>query len=282
MNNRRSTIQTLRGFCCGIFKLIGQTVRVFWKLGVVFIACNCSLTKCIRERNVSVIKLALMNANYVQRLRMTFSKGGAARYTSHLDLARALERALNRAKIPVAYTQGFNRRPRMQMATALPLGYTSEYELSDIMLLEPMEAEAARVQLMSKMAPGIDVFKMEEVPIEATSLQASTIETTYMATLLDPYDVALLQKQVDKLLAQERIMMEKIRKKKVKQFDLRPLIIDLKTQESDEGLAQIWMRLYLQPSKTGRPDDVLKFLNLDPLDARIHRLKIVLEGEIGD
>ena len=93
-----------------------------------------------------------MEANYVQRLRMTFSKGGAARYTSHLDLARALERALNRAQIPVAYTQGFNRRPRMQMATALPLGYTSEYELADILLLEAMEPEAARVQLMARMA----------------------------------------------------------------------------------------------------------------------------------
>ena len=223
-----------------------------------------------------------MEANYVQRLRMTFSKGGAARYTSHLDLARALERALNRAKIPMAYTQGFNRRPRMQMATALSLGYTSEYELSDILLQEKMDPETARQQLMAKMAPGIDVYKMEEVPISLPSLQASTVETTYIATLLDPYDLKQLQTQVDELLAAESIMREKIRKRKVKQFDLRPLIIDLKTQESEEGLAQLWMRLYLQPARTGRPDDVFKALGLDPLDARIHRLKIVLEGEIGD
>ena len=47
-----------------------------------------------------------------QRLRLTFSKDGPARFISHLDLARALERALNRAALPVAYTQGFNRRPR--------------------------------------------------------------------------------------------------------------------------------------------------------------------------
>ncbi len=224
-----------------------------------------------------------MNANYVQRLRMTFSKGGAARYTGHLDLARALERALNRAKIPMAYTQGFNRRPRMQMATALPLGYTSAYELADILLLEPMEPEAARVQLMAKMAPGLDVYKMEEVPISAPSLQASTVESTYLATLLDPYDLNLLQEQVNDLLAQEEIMREKVRKRKVKQFDLRPLIIDLKTQEAEDGLAQLWMRLYLQPAKTGRPDDLFKALGLDPLDARMHRLRIVLQGEaIGD
>ena len=115
-----------------------------------------------------------MQANYVQRLRLIFSKGGAARYISHLDLARTLERALNRAKIPVAYTQGFNRRPRMQMATALPLGYTSEYELADILLAERMEPEQARQQLMAKMAPGIVVLQVADVPVSGPSLQAMT------------------------------------------------------------------------------------------------------------
>ena len=79
------------------------------------------------------------------------------------------------------------------------------------------------------------------------------------------------------MLASDSIMLEKIRKNKVRQFDLRPLIIDLKAQESDEGLAQLWMRLYLQPSKTGRPDDLFKALGLDPLDARIHRTEMVLD-----
>ena len=75
----------------------------------------------------------------VQRMRMTFTKEGTARYISHLDLARAVERALNRAGLPIAYTQGFNRRPRLSLAAALPLGYTSQAEIADVVLalLEP-------------------------------------------------------------------------------------------------------------------------------------------------
>ena len=75
----------------------------------------------------------------VQRMRMTFTKEGTARYISHLDLARAVERALNRAGLPIAYTQGFNRRPRLSLAAALPLGYTSQAEIADVWLTEPVD-----------------------------------------------------------------------------------------------------------------------------------------------
>jgi radical SAM-linked protein len=105
-----------------------------------------------------------MQPTYVQRLRLTFSKVGPTRFIGHLDLARTLERVLNRANIPVTYTQGFNRRPRMQMAAALPLGFTSECEMVDILLDEQMEPTAVQQQLLAKMAPGIILHKVEEVP----------------------------------------------------------------------------------------------------------------------
>ncbi len=127
-----------------------------------------------------------MQATYVQRLRFTFRKFGPTRYIGHLDLARTLERALNRANMPVTYSQGFNRRPRLAMATALPLGYTSDCELADIWLDERVEPEAAQQQMMSRMAPGLEIVRVEEVPTDAPSLQSLTTESTYTATLLDP------------------------------------------------------------------------------------------------
>src|SRR5690606_31263699 len=137
-----------------------------------------------------------MHANYVQRLRFRFSKFGPARYISHLDLARTLERALNRARLPVAYTQGFNRRPRLQFATALPLGFTSEAELGDVWLMEIVEPAAARAQMMSRMAPGILIHEVWEVPLEAPAMQAATVETTFQAHLPPGVDVAGLQERV--------------------------------------------------------------------------------------
>ena len=217
-----------------------------------------------------------MQANYVQRLRLIFSKGGPARYISHLDLARTLERALNRAKIPVAYTQGFNRRPRMQMATALPLGYTSQYELADILLTESMEPDQAKAQLMAKMAPGIEILEVFEVPTNAPSLQSVTQSSAYVATPLDPVDFAELQARVAAILAADKLERERERRGKKKVYDLRPLILDLSAAQDEDGQVHIHMNLCLEPSKTGRPDEVLDALGFDPLDMRICRTGMVL------
>jgi len=220
-----------------------------------------------------------MQADYVQRLRLRFGKYGPARYISHLDLARTLERALNRANLPVAYTHGFNRRPRLQMAAALPLGYTSEYELADVLLVERVIPEQAQQQLMAKMAPGIEIYQVTDVPLQGASLQASTVESTYLATPLDPIDSQVVETKIKALLAAEQVMRERVHKGKKKHYDLRPLILDLCLLEKAEIPPKIQMRLLLQPSLTGRPDEVLLALGLDPLDVHIHRIRIVLQDE---
>ncbi|MEZ4641797.1 MAG: TIGR03936 family radical SAM-associated protein [Chloroflexota bacterium] len=217
-----------------------------------------------------------MQAIYVQRLRLIFRKEGAARYISHLDLARALERALNRANMPVTYSQGFNRRPKLAMATALPLGYTSEYELADIWLNEKMEPAQAQAQIMSRMAPGIDVYQVSDVPISGPSLQALTTESTYIATPLDPIDVAELEQKIAAILAAPTLPRVREQKNKRKEYDLRPLILDLSVSETAVSTPTITMRLCLEPAKTGRPDEVLLALDLDALAAHIHRTHIGL------
>lgn len=216
-----------------------------------------------------------MQANYVQRLRLIFRKEGPARYISHLDLARTLERALNRACVPVAYSQGFNRRPKLSMATALPLGYTSAYELADIWLTETLAPDIAQKQMMSRMAPGIEIFHVTEVPVGGPSLQSLTTASTYVATLLDPVDMDALQIQVNEILAADSLERVRARGKKRKEYDLRPLLLELQLGGTAEA-AQLTMTLRLAPAQTGRPDEVLMALNVDPLDARIHRIHIAL------
>ena len=218
-----------------------------------------------------------MQANYVQRLRMKFSKVGPTRYISHLDLARALERALNRARVPVSYTQGYNPRPRMQFASALPLGFTSEAELADVWLEEKIAPAQAREQIMSRMAPGIVVHKVWEVPLDAPAMQASTLETAYVAMVDDFIDRDELRRRVEELLAAESV----VRERRGKEYNLRPLILELKLDQNENDELLLTMRLLLQPGKTGRPDEVLDTLGLDPLSVRVHRTKIVLEDGAG-
>lgn len=216
-----------------------------------------------------------MQANYTQRLRLIFSKTGPTRFIGHLDLARTLERSLNRAHIPMAYTQGFNPRPRMQMATALPLGFTSECEIADIWLMETMEPEQAQQQLMAKMAPGITIHHIDDIDLKAPNLQTLTTKSAYTVTLLDPVETAVLQQKIGDLLASDIHLRERGHGKKRKTYDLRPLIYNLALVPDSEP-TQIEMLLALEPGKNGRPDEVLLTMELDPLAARIHRRTIVL------
>ena len=76
-----------------------------------------------------------------QRLRLTFAKTEAMRFTGHLDLHHTWERTFRRAGLPLAYSQGFNPHPRLNLASALPLGFTSECEVIDVWLEQEMEPE---------------------------------------------------------------------------------------------------------------------------------------------
>jgi len=222
-----------------------------------------------------------MQANYVQRLRLTFSKMGPTRFIGHLDLSRTLERSFNRARIPIAYTQGFNRRPRMSLAAALPLGFTSEYELADIWLAEEMQPMVVQREMMRKMAPGIGVSQIESVPLSYASLQSVVTSATYMVTLQDGTNRAELHESVSRILdAKSLIQQRKRGKGKIKENDLRPLIIDLKLDGQMNDPVRICMELCLGPSKSGRPDDVLSALSIEPYSALIHRTKITLSEPI--
>ena len=84
------------------------------------------------------------------------------------------------------------------------------------------------------------------------------------------------------MLAETTLIRQRSRGRKRNSFDLRPQIIDLQVKESADG-ARLAMQLYLMPGKTGRPDEVLLALGLDPLAARIHRTQILLDqGETSD
>jgi radical SAM-linked protein len=211
-------------------------------------------------------------------MRITFTKEGATRYISHLDLARAVERALNRAGLPVAYSQGFNRRPRLSLAAALPLGYTSEAEMADIWLTEHVSASLFAARLAASMPPGIGIKMVGEVPLNSPSIQQQMAESIYEVRFLDPIDEATLQDRVTDLMAAESIMREKVRGKgnKPQVIDLRPLIVAMDVRRDEDGELRLTLRLVQTASQTGRPDDVIAALGVDPLNTRVHRVGLSL------
>lgn len=206
------------------------------------------------------------------RVRITLTKTEAMRYTGHLDLRRALERAFRRAALPLAYSQGFNPRARLNLASPLPLGFTSEHELADVWLEEEVAPETVRAALNESAPPGFSILAAEAEDERAPKLPSLVEAATYLVTLPEP--AADLDDRVRALLAAERI--ERRRRKKT--YDLRPLVERLERLPDDEaGRPRLSMRLTALPGATGRPDEVLAALGLPPETARIHRTRIWLE-----
>src|SRR5512136_2296878 len=119
----------------------------------------------------------------MQRLRITFAKTAAMQYTGHLDLHKTWERTLRRARLPLAYSEGFNPHPKIQLGAALPLGFTSECELVDIWLEAPQDLAEARAALEAAAPPGLRLIDLEEIPLQTPTLQTQVVAAEYRVTV---------------------------------------------------------------------------------------------------
>ncbi len=208
------------------------------------------------------------------RIRITFAKKEAMRFTSHLDLHRAWERTFRRAGLPLAYTQGFSPHPRLNLASALPLGFTGDTEVIDAWLESDLPVEQIMESLKPALPPGIQIHTVIEVAPTLPSLQSLLEANEYYITLLEPVDG--LQQKVADLLSSSSILRER----RGKSYDLRPLILVLYLIETLPGsLQQMLAQLAAREGATGRPEEVLEALGIHPTTARIHRTRLVF-GEV--
>jgi len=206
------------------------------------------------------------------RYRMLYSKTEAMRYTSHLDLHRTWERSLRRAGLPLAYSQGYNPRPRLNLGHALPLGYTSDYELADFWLETLIDSKELRRTIRPALPPGLRLHEVSLYPARQPALQQQIASCVYKIRLEDSPDDATLQTAIERLIQAE--ILPRIRRGK--SYNLRPLIetIDLQPVQGHMGLV---MQLSAREGRTGRPDEVLLEMGLDPTHAHIHRTQQVLQ-----
>ena len=111
-----------------------------------------------------------------QRLRIRYAKRGRLRFTSHRDFSRAFERAVFRARVPMAYSSGFNPHPRISYAGASPTGAASEAEYLELALAEIVDPAVIQAQLDEVMPAGLDIVDVVDSPGGALAdvLTAST------------------------------------------------------------------------------------------------------------
>ena len=204
------------------------------------------------------------------RYRITFTKDEAQRFTSHLDLHRAWGRLLRRAGLPLLYSQGFNPRPRIQLSTALPLGCTSEHELADIWLTEEIPCSEILERLQHSAPPGTRIIAVEQTALNEPALPRQIDAVSYIVQI----DADLSEEELSSTI--HDLLLTKVleRERRGKNYDLRPLIQELEISSRGIEPLSIKMKLAAKEGATGRPEEVLLALDLDPSTAKIHRIHL--------
>lgn len=207
------------------------------------------------------------------RARITFSKQGALRYTGHLDLHRLWERAMRRAELPLAYSLGFHPQPKISIASALPLGFSSLGEVLDVRFSEELSAHEIASRLKDNLPRDIQVTNIESVDERAPALQTLVRSAEYQVQLTEPVDGSELKRKLEELLLAESLPRER----RGKFYDLRPLIELLDLQTDANGKHCISMTLSARDGATGRPDEVLNVLGIEPEYTRVERTRLIFE-----
>ena len=197
----------------------------------------------------------------MQRLRVRYAKRGRLRFTSHRDFARAFERALRRAGVPMAYSAGFTPHPKVSYAGAAATGVASEAEYLEIALAERREPEQVRATLDAALPPGLDI--VEVVEAEPPGL-AERIEASYWWVEAPEVPVERLQGAVTALLAASEAPVDKLTKDGRRTVDARAPIVHLRVSESQQaagpGRCAILEAVVRHVTPAVRPDDVLTAL----------------------
>jgi len=209
------------------------------------------------------------------RLRLTFAKKAQIKYISHLDLALAWERSLRRAQLPLAYSQGFNPRPKMQFASSLPVGTTGKAEIVDILVTQPVAPADVVARLQEVLPSGIGLHHVDVVPLKSPTLQNLLCQAEYEVSVETGLSAKELASRIETLLAAETVVQTRQRKGREEVIDLRPWLHELRLEKVADGEARLHMRLTAGQSGNLRPTEVLKALGLIENWTQIERTRLI-------
>ena len=194
------------------------------------------------------------------KLRMQITKDRDIRFISHLEYVRTIERAIRRAKLPAAYSEGFNPHLKFSLASALGVGVVSYTEFVEIELAEPVEIEAAARALDKALPRGIRVLAADAVANNAAALMAEAAGASYVVTL--PYDKDMSEAVANYNDAVELLFKKAApkRKEKFKEIDVKFYIPEIAVEQKD-GKTIFSFECKITPTGSMKAVDLLNALN---------------------
>jgi radical SAM family uncharacterized protein/radical SAM-linked protein len=190
-----------------------------------------------------------LNKRPVSHLQLRFQRKGIVRFLSHLEQIELFRRMLRRAEMPLVYSAGFHPQPKISFGPAISVGYQSQCEYLEMELYERIDMEVLKERIAKNLPPGFELMTIKKLPLFSASLDSLVNMAEYVIEL----DVS--DRRINEFLAQDSIIVEKVKKGKAEKIEVKPLIRQLKVENG--GLI---LQLRFGPKKTVKPEKVVQLL----------------------
>lgn len=226
------------------------------------------------------------------RLRVRYAKRGPLRFTSHRDFARAFERAVRRAGVPIAFSQGFTPHPKISYASAAPTGMASEAEYLEIGLREPADPDRVRTALDAALSPGLDI--LEVVSVTGAGSLSDLIDASRWRIEVPGADPDRARHAVAAFMSTAEVTVDRVTKQGRRTFDVRGPVESINVLARPDAVTDtpyaILDLVVRQVTPAVRPDDVLAGLRAVtgltptavPRVTRVAQGVLTEDGEIRD
>lgn len=202
------------------------------------------------------------------RVRFAYAKKNETKYIAHLDLTRVFDRALRRAGIKVAYSEGFNPHPKIAFGAPLPVGVEGEREYVDIDIredyMEQNDIESITKLLQRQLPAGIAIKEAAMMPAHPKALMAIINLARYRVKI--PFtrkvEIKEIELALEHWLAKDVIMHNRRQRDKIVEKDIRQYVIAANFIELTEYFCILQMDMKIGNDGTARPGDILDSLIL--------------------
>ena len=213
----------------------------------------------------------------MQRLRIRFSRSEELKFISHLDIIRLWERTLRRARIALAYSEGFSPHPRISLAAPLSVGITSDVELMDVVLAGQVSPHWFMASVNQQLPPGMRVLEAYLIAPGIPSLQSQVRFARYEVGIETDKTPEEIEAAISDLLSEEHLPWYHMRDTGRRYYDLRALIDDIRLAGCGDSRCTIEMMLRCDNNGSGRPEQVTAALGFEQYPKSIHRTRLILK-----
>lgn len=205
------------------------------------------------------------------KLRMEITKGDEVRFIAHLDYARAVERAIRRANLPAAYSEGFNPHMKLAFASALGVGVASEAEYVDIELKKDIEPKTVLTMLGSTLPPGIKLKRAKYIPASSQALMAVVNLAQYNIIVPIPVnvDIAAIKESISKFNSAQEVLFTRQSPKGKKEISVKEFVKKIEVRVYEDKL-NLDFECIITAKGTIKPSEIIDVL-IESFDLRISK-----------